>query len=434
MDQAQSPSGIQNKKTALKRPSEESTKYQGQPVGAKHSSRIKFTKGETKDRVLYGAPKHERRIPKGPPKQMMTSKSPEKEIVSSSSSQNRKTTKQFENRMHNSKKSSQTKEAKRHSNIQQSMNTKHCKIPSKTKTIKQNSKKAHKLGTKTNIIPVVSKRENSPPKYSPILYSQKFYPISWGLSKIHGIAISNDSLVWVNHEFKNCVHLVNRPGEVLRTVHLPYSPAFNCCTPLGDLLVTHSYCSGSKPVITLVTRDGKSRVLADLSSHATQLCGIVCQNEAIFVIGHHMHAEDYDECVTRCFIIQLNMSGEVKGVYKTEKDHDNIIKLISLNGQIIAIRTHDFAMLPLEDGIISSEKINKVCIQNAYSVSASVDNLGNVIVASDGDLFVIHPGLESMHKIDTDIKGCITSIAVDKTNQLWLGTKPGKLYSAKYLK
>jgi hypothetical protein len=90
-------------------------------------------------------------------------------------------------------------------------------------------------------------------------------------------------------------------------------------------------------------------------------------------------------------------------------------------------------MMPLKGEIISSEKVNTVDISSLYSASASVDNLGNVIIGSKNKLFIIHPNLEIMHQIEADV-GSIISTAVDKNNQLWLGTASGGLYSAHYLK
>jgi ligand-binding sensor domain-containing protein len=91
-------------------------------------------------------------------------------------------------------------------------------------------------------------------------------------------------------------------------------------------------------------------------------------------------------------------------------------------------------MLPLNGDQISSERVNEVSINDSYSASASVDNFGNIIMGSNNELFIIHPSVEVMHKIESDIDGLITSTAVDKNNQLWLGTALGGLYSAQYLK
>jgi hypothetical protein len=54
-------------------------------------------------------------------------------------------------------------------------------------------------------------------------------------------------------------------------------------------------------------------------------------------------------------------------------------------------------------------------------VSASNGNLGNVIVASNTDLFIIQQNLEMMHKIDA-VVGFIVSTFIEKNNQLWIGS------------
>ncbi|XP_062617470.1 uncharacterized protein LOC134279132 [Saccostrea cucullata] len=241
---------------------------------------------------------------------------------------------------------------------------------------------------------------------------------------IHGISVSEDNLLWVNH-LGNTVHLRNTTGEVIRTFELDFRPVFNCCTPSGDVLVTQGY-GATKPIITSISREGDEKVLADLSSLATNLCGILCQDERIFVVAHRAKGKQY-------FIIKLRENGEVESVYPTQKSSDDINHIISLNGQLVAIRTFGGEFIPLETSEISSRKINKVNI-NAYSASASVDKFGNVIMASNTSLFIINPSLKYMHEIATGINGGIVSTAVDQENQLWFGTRSGDLYSTKYLR
>ncbi|XP_062617467.1 uncharacterized protein LOC134279131 isoform X2 [Saccostrea cucullata] len=241
---------------------------------------------------------------------------------------------------------------------------------------------------------------------------------------IHALGVSEDNLVWVNH-FGYTVQLRNTTGEVIRTFELDFRPVFNCCTPSGDLLVTQGY-GATKPIITSISREGDVKVLADLSSLATNLCGILCQDEDIFVVAHKAKGKKY-------FIIKLTENGKVKGVYPTQKSSDDINHIISLNGQIVAIRTFGGGFIPLETNEISSRKINKVDI-TFYSASASMDKFGNVIMASNTSLFIINPSLEYRHEMATGISAEITSTAVDQENRLWFGTKSGDVYSTKYLK
>jgi hypothetical protein len=294
--------------------------------------------------------------------------------------------------------------------------------------MKQSSKKtANKLPPETDNH-CLSGKECSPKIFVSLFLkkiSTKCYPESIIKSNIHGISVSHDNLVWVNQS-KRCVHLLNSSGEVLRTIHLDYDPVFNCCTPSGDLLVTQGCAAGNKPIITIITRDGKSRVLADLSPHATSLYGILCEKEDIYV------AAEGDRFPYTHFIMKLNMRGEIERVYNIENDCF-INQVISLNGQIIGLGSRDTVMMSLKGEVISAKKVNIVGIKCVYSASASVDNLGNVILALDSKLFTIHPNLKIMHRIDAGV-GPIISTAVDKNNQLWLGTASGELYSAHYLK
>ncbi|XP_048729775.2 uncharacterized protein LOC125647132 [Ostrea edulis] len=153
--------------------------------------------------------------------------------------------------------------------------------------IKQKSTKTPpKSVTKTDD-PLLPKREQSPPKrFSTLFFEEidsRFYPEASGTSAIHGISVSNDNLIWVNYLI-GCVQLLNTSGKILRTIDLDHSPVFNYCTPSGDLLETQGYAGVAKPVITMISRDGNSRLFVDLSSYATNLCGILCENEAIFVL------------------------------------------------------------------------------------------------------------------------------------------------------
>ncbi|XP_055995490.1 uncharacterized protein LOC130046368 isoform X2 [Ostrea edulis] len=458
----------QNQKTLLKQPFGKDIAPKIQPMGTKRLTRLSMKKGENskrktsdsntpllrkktqvkgeqslriklpkrnkdrKQRSLCGTPKSgKKRILQGTPKPTLTSKAPDKEMVSSMFIPKQKPRKL--SRVQVLKNSNQTNEKQLQINIEQSTETKHCKI-SKANTIKRKSTKAARKSVTKVDDPLLLGRQRSPSKYFSTLFFQKidarYYPEASRMSNIHGISVSNDNFIWVNH-LRGCVQLLNVSGEILRTIHLDHSPVFNCCTPSGDLIETQGYAGGSKPVITMIARDGNSRVLADLSSYATNLCGILCENETIFVVAYSSRFENCGS--TRSyFIIKLSMSGEVEEIYNTKKGSDDINHIISLNGQIIALRTNDSAMIPLKSKIISSEKINGVCIESVYSASASVDNLGNVILASNTELLIIDPSLKYMHKIDTDI-GSIISTAVDKNSQLWLGTASGGLYSAQYL-
>ncbi|XP_062617468.1 uncharacterized protein LOC134279131 isoform X3 [Saccostrea cucullata] len=243
---------------------------------------------------------------------------------------------------------------------------------------------------------------------------------------IHGISISQDNLVCVSH-FGYTVQLRNTTGEVMKTFKLDFRPVFICCTPSGDVLITRGYCA-RKPFITSISREGDVKVLADLSSFASKLCGILCQDERIFVVARRPKDKN-------SFIIKLTENGEVEEVYPTQKSSDDFNQIISLNGQIVAVYNHLGGLIPLETNEISTRKLNKIDIPvTSYSLSASVDKFGNVIMASDTSLFIINPSLEYMHEVDTGISGDIVATAVDQENQLWFGTSSGDLYSTKYLK
>jgi hypothetical protein len=356
---------------------------------------------------------------------MLTSKEPMKEISNTS---NRNQTQQQQSKLKDIKNSKHKEQPQPQPKHQQITNAKNSKMA----MIKRNSKRNAQVSvTKTDDLLLPGS-----PNYFPSLFvkkiTAKYHPDSSCMSNIHGISVSHDNLIWVSH-LKNCVQLLNSSGDVLLAIQLDYCPVFNCCTPAGDLLVTQGYGGDSRPVITMISRDGKSRVLADLSLYATNLCGILYENESIFVVAHSRKTQEGVSSPINYFIIKLSTTGEVDSLYKSEKEYEFINKIISLNGQIIALRTSDTAMIPLKGKMISSEKLNKVCIKSVYSASASIDNFGNVILGSYTDLFIVHPNLETMHKIDAGV-GSIVSTAVDKNNQLWLGTSSGVLYSAQYLK
>jgi hypothetical protein len=294
---------------------------------------------------------------------------------------------------------------------------------------KQNSKKtAKEVVTETDNV-LSPGRECTSPNDFPSLFVEnitpKYHPELSNMGYIEGISVSRDDLVWVNY-LRNFVLLLNTSGEVLRKIELDHSPVFNCCTPSGDLVVTQGCKRGSEPVVTLITRHGNSRILADLSSYATHLYGILCENEAIYVIAKGNHTP------ATYFIVKLSMSGEVERIYNLENSCF-IDQIISLNGQIVVLRNSNTVMMALKGETVSVEEVNKVCIWNVNSASASVDNLGNVIVSSYTDLFIIHPNMETMHRIHT-VLGPISSVAVDKNNQLWIGTYTGGLFTAQYLK
>eukprot|EP00105_Crassostrea_gigas_P017067 XP_011434702.1 PREDICTED: uncharacterized protein LOC105333431 isoform X1 [Crassostrea gigas] len=255
-------------------------------------------------------------------------------------------------------------------------------------------------------------------------------------SPIHGISVTHDNLVWVNSLSKR-VNLYNSSGDLLRFFDLDYHPVSNCCMPNGDLLVTQAYSIGAKPTVEYISREGNTRLLADLSMHTSLLCGIIYQDERIYVIGH---ADKY-------IIIKVDINGEVERVFETKPDRMNVNHLISQNGRIFALNTQMFSMYLLGSDEISSKVINKVEVDKSYSGSASVDNFGNIIVGTDpaasiivgtdppaSKIVVIDPRLERKHEIGCDFLGRVRATAVDKQNQLWIGTDAGNLYIAKYLK
>lgn len=245
-------------------------------------------------------------------------------------------------------------------------------------------------------------------------------------SIIHGISITHDNLVWVNY-LSNQVKLYSSSGKLLRSFDLGYHPVFNFCIPNGDLLVTRGYSFEAKPTIELISREGNTRMLADLSAHTKTLLGIIYQDERIYVIGHS----------NKYIILKLDMNGEVEKIFETNPERININHIISQNGKIFALKTNIFSMLLLGSDKISSEVINKVVVDKSYSASASVDNFGNIIVGVQSPvpkIVVIDPRLELKHEIGCGFSGRIRSTAVDQQNQLWIGTEDGNLYIAKYLK
>lgn len=121
-----------------------------------------------------------------------------------------------------------------------------------------------------------------------------------------------------------------------------------------------------------------------------------------------------------------------KSLKQTQNAEIKII--ISHHGQIVAMCTTEFAMLPIPNSEMSSEAINRMHLKNIYSANVFVDNLGNVIVASGSKTIVIDPSLEHVFEMDTDIQGTILFTAVDQQNQLWIGTEDETLYIVKYLR
>ncbi|XP_061172104.1 uncharacterized protein LOC133181586 [Saccostrea echinata] len=335
-------------------------------------------------------------------------------------------TSNFQGRSLAFRKSNQKKDI-RQSRQAESCNKSKASKASKNK-ISLQKKESMKLVKKTQDIEA-STSHSSEKDFTDLFFKKiavQLHPISGSLGEIHEISVSHDNLLWVNYLY-NTVHLRNTTGEILRSFKLDARAVFSCCTPGGDLLLTQGYGGNSRPVITLLSREGDNKVLADLSSYATYLFGILYKDERVYVVANCAESRKY-------FIVKLDMNGEVESVYNTKNAHDSINQIIFLNGQIVAFRINDVDMIPLETGAISSVAMNKVNIRNAYSGSASADNLGNVILGSNAQLFIINPSLQLVHKLDTGISGRIISTAVDQQNQLWFGTADGKLFSTKYLK
>lgn len=247
------------------------------------------------------------------------------------------------------------------------------------------------------------------------------------LKTIGGISVCDDNLIWVNYTLHRQVKLFTPSGEVLKTVRLDDRCQFTCCLPSGDLLLTQGTMYGSQPIITLVQRTGDVRKFANLCSFAKNLLGILFQDDMIYVIGHRTPKKD--------FIITLNMDGVVQTIIDTKPDKMNINHIISYSqtGRIFAVSTDGFAIFPLETASVSSKEINKVHVNHTYSKTACFDNFGNLIIGLRSEIFVTDPSLERSHEIQTGFPVLVTSTAVDKQNQLWIGIGTGDLYITEYL-
>lgn len=245
------------------------------------------------------------------------------------------------------------------------------------------------------------------------------------IKTIGGISVCDDNLIWVNYTLHRHVKLFTPSGEVLKTVRLDDRCQFTCCLPPGDLLLTQGTMYGSQPIITLVQRTGDVRAFANLCSFAKNLLGILYQDDRIYVIGHRTPKKD--------FIITLNMDGVVQTIIDTKPDKININHIISYSGRIVAVSTDGFAIFPLETASVSSKEINKVHVNHTYSKTACFDNFGNLIIGLRSEIFVTDPSLERSHEIQTGFPVLVTSTAVDKQNQLWIGIGTGDLYITEYL-
>lgn len=245
------------------------------------------------------------------------------------------------------------------------------------------------------------------------------------LKTIGGIAVCDDNLIWVNYTLHRQVKLFTPSGEVLKTVRLDERCQFICCLPSGDLLLTQGTMHGSQSVITLVKKTGDIRTFANLCSFAKNLFGILYQDDRIYVIGHRAPKKD--------FIITLNMDGVVQTIIETKPDKININHIISYSGRIVAVSSDGFAIFPLETASVSSKEINRVHVNHTYSKTACFDNFGNLIIGLRSDIFVTDPSLERSHEMETGFPVLVTSTAVDKQNQLWVGIGTGDLYITEYL-
>lgn len=245
-------------------------------------------------------------------------------------------------------------------------------------------------------------------------------------SRIYGICVTSDNLLWVIYLRKH-VKLFDAAGKVVRSVKVQRSPVYNCCTPTGDLLFTQASADDACAEVTIVPRAGKPRTLVDLSSYASHLCGILCQGEMIYIVAYRDSSSKY-------FIIKLRMNGKVITTYEAKPENVNIGGIISHYGKIYAIGINYFNMYPLKKDNVSSVAMNKVKLDDTIVRSTCVDNLGNVLLPSDLEVNIICPFLQRLHKIRIDISDSIRSVAVDQQNNLWIGTRDGHLYIAKYLK
>ena len=152
-------------------------------------------------------------------------------------------------------------------------------------------------------------------------------------------------------------------GDVLRSTDLDFWPFSYSCMTNGDLLVTHGNdCSPPKPTIELISREGNTRRIADLSAVVQFIWSILYQDERIYVIG-----ENEKQKSKRYIIIQLEMNGEIERIYELKPNCVKIDHLISLHGQIFVIRYEKFGMLPLGTDYVLSVPVNKVHIERACS-------------------------------------------------------------------
>lgn len=248
------------------------------------------------------------------------------------------------------------------------------------------------------------------------------------LKPVGGISVTNDNLIWVNYILHRQIKLFASCGKVLRTFDLDHSPYYNCCIPSGDLLYTQGTVRISNPDVTLVSRKGDVTIFAELTSYASKLCGIVYQDDQVYVIGQTVVPQEE-------YIIQLNMKGEVQNIFNSKPDLVHFNQLVSICGQIIGIFTEGFALFPLQRKCVSSKSINKVFVNYTYSTSASVDNFGNLVIGKMSKIVVVEPSLERLHEVDTELpeRALITATAVDHQNRLWIGTGTGDLYITRHL-
>ena len=178
---------------------------------------------------------------------------------------------------------------------------------------------------------------------------------------------------------------------MLRSVSLEQPPVFNCCTPTGDLLFTQEYAGGARAEVITVLREGNPRILADLSSYARTLCGILCQEEKIYVVCWNLSSWKY-------FVIKLKMNGEADETYKT-MPQTNINHIVSHHGTLYAMEVSDFSLLPLENDKVFTRDTSQVGSIKNYLAGTCIDNHGNFIVRSDSEIHVIDPSLICLHKI-----------------------------------
>lgn len=127
------------------------------------------------------------------------------------------------------------------------------------------------------------------------------------------------------------------------------------------------------------------------------------------------------------------MDGVVQTIIETKPDKININHIISYSGRIVAVSSDGFAIFPLETASVSSKEINRVHVNHTYSKTACFDNFGNLIIGLRSEIFVTDPSLERSHEMKTGFPVLVTSTAVDKQNQLWVGIGTGDLYITEYL-